>query len=34
VIEAGADGIAVTSAILAAQHPKIAAAELRSALSN
>ena len=32
-IGAGADGVAVTSAILAAQHPKTAAEELRSALS-
>jgi len=33
-IDYGADGVAVTSAILAAPHPKIAAEEFRSALSN
>jgi len=33
-IEAGADGVAVASAILAAKHPKTAAEELRSAISN
>jgi thiamine-phosphate pyrophosphorylase len=32
VTKAGADGVAVTSAILAAQHPTIAAQELRSVL--
>jgi thiamine-phosphate pyrophosphorylase len=34
VIKAGADGVAVTSAILAAQHPRIAAQELRSVFPN
>jgi thiamine-phosphate pyrophosphorylase len=34
VTEAGADGVAVTSAILAASHPKSAAEDLRSALRN
>jgi thiamine-phosphate diphosphorylase len=34
VMEAGADGVAVTTAILAAQHPRIAAQELRSVFPN